>query len=110
MRKQKLNLNQQIEHMKHKGIKFELIGIDEAKHFLGDNTYFFKIKAYAKNYNKNTDGHYVNLDFAYLKELSVLDMRLKQTILKRFCRLFEKSGVAGATRRRSRKNVPAAHS
>ena len=87
MLKPKLSIDQQIEHMKNeKGIKFNIITEDEAKEFLTNHNYYFRIKAYAKNYEKYNNGDnagkYINLEFAYLKELSILDMNFRNGILK----------------------------
>jgi abortive infection bacteriophage resistance protein len=68
------------------GIKFNIINEYDAEEFLKNNNYYFKIKSYAKNYNKYDKGinvgKYVNLEFAYLKELSILDMHLRKYIIK----------------------------
>lgn len=79
--KEKLSIKEQINHMKSKGILFTVIDEPEACRFISQNTYYFKIKAYAKNFPKNTDGKYVNLEFAALRELSTLDMHLRRIIL-----------------------------
>ena len=73
-KKKKLSIDEQIEHMKNIGIKFNLVSEEQAKAYLENDTYFFKIKAYAKNYDKNKEGKYTNLDFGYLKELSLFPM------------------------------------
>lgn len=87
MRKRKLTIDEQIDYMKNKsGIKFNIVSEEEAKTFLTNNTYYFKIKAYAKNYEKYQEGKnagkYINLEFAYLQELSTLDMYFRRIILK----------------------------
>lgn len=68
------------------GIKFNIVSVEEARFFLEYNNYYFKVKSYAKNYNKYTQeenyGKYINLEFAYLQELSTLDMYLRRIILK----------------------------
>ncbi len=79
--KPKLTIDEQIEHMRNKGIRFEIISETDAKKFISENTYFFKIKSYAKNYPKNSVGKYINLDFAALQELSIIDMHLRRIIL-----------------------------
>ncbi len=81
MRKIKLPINKEIEKMRCSGIKFELISEDDAKNFLTHNTYYFKLKAFQKNYNKNANGEYINLDFAYLKDLSTIDWEFRKTVL-----------------------------
>lgn len=86
MSKQKLSVDGQIEHMKGKGIRFAEISEEDAKQFLENSTYYFKIKSYSKNYDKyeHTEkvGQYIDLDFAYLKELSTIDMHLRHFIIK----------------------------
>lgn len=87
MGKIKLSIDEQIDYMKNKsGIQFNIINEQEAIDFLTNNTYYFKIKSYAKNYEKYSEGEnagkYVNLEFAYLKEMSTLDMYFRRVIMK----------------------------
>lgn len=66
----------------HCGITFDLCTEDQAAVFLAQHNYFFKVKAFAKNYSKDPrTGKYIHLDFAYLQELSVLDALLRKQIL-----------------------------
>ena len=82
--KEKLTVEQQIQHMKSKGVQFNIVSEEEATSYLTSNTYYFKIKAYAKNYDKyrttEKAGQYVNLEFAYLKDLAIIDMLLRHYI------------------------------
>lgn len=81
--KPKLSVDSQIyDFMSKKKIKFTIMNKEEAKHFLTYNSYLFKIKAYAKNYSKNPDQTYINLEFAYLVDLSIIDMHLRKCIVK----------------------------
>ena len=90
MDKPKLTLQQQIAYMKNiKGIGFTLVNEEHALSFLQENNYYFKLKAFAKNYQKYTNtnnpdkiGKYINLEFAYLQELSTLDARLRKIIME----------------------------
>jgi abortive infection bacteriophage resistance protein len=87
MRKIKLTIDEQIEHMQNNnGIKFNIMNEQESKVYLKDNTYYFKIKSYAKNYEKYITGknidRYINLEFAYLVELSKIDMYFRRIVLK----------------------------
>ncbi|MBB6714542.1 Abi family protein [Clostridium gasigenes] len=87
MRKNKLTIKEQIIHMKDiEGIKFNISNEHQAEDFLKKSNYYFKVKSYAKNYNKydkgNDIGKYIHLEFAYLKELSTLDMHLRKFIIK----------------------------
>lgn len=84
-KKKKLSIDEQIEHMKNKGIQFNIIKEQEAKEYLLNNNYYFRLKAYAKNYEKYQNGpnkgKYLHLEFAYLKELAIIDMHLRTHIL-----------------------------
>lgn len=82
MTKTKLSIDNQIQDMKDKGITFNIVRDADARIFLSDNNYYFKIKAYAKNYVKDKTGKYIDLDFAYLKELSTVDMHLRRFIIR----------------------------
>lgn len=82
----KLSIPEQINHMKERGVQFNIISEADAKRFLETNTYYFKLKAYGKNYtvynNGPKKGQYVNLEFAYLKDLSTIDARLRRIIVQ----------------------------
>jgi hypothetical protein len=82
----KLTVPAQIKDMSDAGIAFDVITKADAMRFLENNTYYFKIKAYAKNYEKynsgDKNGQYINLDFAYLQDLSIIDAHLRKHILK----------------------------
>lgn len=84
--KKKLTVDEQIADLKSKGVKFEVKTEDEARIFLRYNNYYFKLKSYAKNYEQyqkpELRGRYINLDFAYLVELSKLDMHFRKLIVK----------------------------
>ena len=72
-----------ISHMKTKGIKFDIVSEEDAKVFLQNNNYYMKLASYRANYDKSKgDGNYINLDFAYLQELSTIDMHLRYLILQ----------------------------
>lgn len=85
MIKKKLSIPEQIQDMQNKGITFSFVSKKNAGCFLKFNNYYFKLKSYGKNYDKylatNKKGQYINLDFAYLQELSTLDMYLRKIIL-----------------------------
>lgn len=86
LRKQPLSTDALIQHMKAKGITFNIVSEDAAKEFLENHNYYFKLAAYRGNYTKYQRGihagKYENLDFAYLKELSTIDMHLRYLILQ----------------------------
>ena len=82
----KLTIVEQIAHMKECGIRFTIDDEAAAAKFLHESTYYFKVKAYAKNYPKynfgENKGKYVDLEFAYLRELSIIDTLLRKEIMK----------------------------
>ncbi|EAK0980353.1 Abi family protein [Campylobacter lari] len=82
MIKHKLDIDQQIEYMQEQGIKFDLIDKEKAKIFLNESNYFFKIKVFAKNYDRDRNNKYIRLDFAYLREISIIDTLLRDIILE----------------------------
>lgn len=72
-----------ISHMKIKGIKFDIAKEEDAKVFLQNNNYYMKLASYRVNYDKQkSSDKYINLDFAYLQELSTIDMHLRYLILQ----------------------------
>ena len=83
--KPKLNINEQIEHLHSKGIKFGIIKRDDAVQYLSKNNNYFKLTAYRKNFEKYIEGEntgkYIDLEFAQLQDLSIIDMRLRYQLL-----------------------------
>ena len=82
-----LSIDELIDHMKARGIKFEIISESEARDFLTKNNYYFQLASYRTLYAKcpegsSREGQYQNLDFAYLKELSTIDMHLRYIIVE----------------------------
>ncbi len=81
-----LNTEQQIQHLKSKGVRFDLISEEDALAYLRTNNNYFKLRAYRKNFPKvvggKRDGQYAGLDFAMLKDLAIIDMKLRYTALQ----------------------------
>lgn len=75
-----------VSYMKGKRITFNICSEKEAVHFLTDHTYYTKLSAYRKNYIKipagDNVGKYQHLDFAYLVDLSIIDMHMRYFILE----------------------------
>ncbi len=80
--KRKLSIDEQIEHLKSKNVSFKIMSEEQAKLFLSNNTYYFKIKSYLKTFERKSDGTYINVDFAYLVELSKLDAHLREFVIQ----------------------------
>ncbi|MCH4039190.1 MAG: Abi family protein [Lachnospiraceae bacterium] len=84
--KPKLSLDEQIEYLKKKGVRFNIMNEASAKKYLAYNSNYFKLTAYRKNYSKHPDGadkgKYIHLEFAYLVDLAVIDMKLRYKIVQ----------------------------
>ena len=83
--KPKLAVDEQIAHLRSKGVTFELCSKDEARRCLSDKTYYFKVAAYRVLFDKRVggahDGEYVGLDFGHLQDLAAIDHMLRYTLL-----------------------------
>ena len=78
-----------------KGITFKYISQKQAISYIQEKNNFLRMMSYRKNYRKHEVGkgnsdHYINLDFAYLYELSIIDMHLRN-IVSRMCSDIEHS-------------------
>lgn len=81
MHKPMLDSAEQISWLEGQGIAFHSFDREQARDFLENRTYFFKLKSYAKNYRKDAQGLYHGVDFGMLVELSLLDMHLRKAVL-----------------------------
>lgn len=83
--KAKLTVDEQVAHLKAKGVKFVLCSENEAKRWLTDDSYYFKIMSYRGLFEKRVggklSGQYANLDFAYLVDLYCIDRKLRYVLL-----------------------------
>jgi abortive infection bacteriophage resistance protein len=83
--KPKLSFDGQIEHLKEKGVLFNIMDETAAKEYLAQNNNYFKLTAYRKNYDKHPDGEnkgkYIKLEFAYLVDLAIIDMDIRYRIV-----------------------------
>ena len=80
-----LSIDEQIAQLKEKGVTFDLCSEEEAKGYLADRTYYFKIRSFRTLYDKRVggerDGQYINLDFGPLRALASLDRDLRYALL-----------------------------
>ena len=69
-----------------KGITFSIMSETEAAEYLSKRNNYMRTASYRKNYAKHETGaqvgKYINLDFAYLAELSNIDFYLREHLLK----------------------------
>lgn len=85
--KPKLTPEQLVTKMKEeKGITFNHMSELEAIDFLSTKNNYYRLSAYRKNYDKKQTGpdkgKYVDLDFACLVDLSIIDMRFRRILFQ----------------------------
>lgn len=80
-----LTVEEQIEHLKSKGVTFVLCSESEAAQYLFLANNYLRVTAYRKLYpcreNGAAPGTYINLDFQDLIELSSIDRRFREVLL-----------------------------
>ena len=82
-----MNISEMIPYLKQKNIKFEKISEEEAIKYLRDNNNYYNVASYKNNFERYfIDGKFVNkyidLDFGYLKDLSIIDYRTRLLLFK----------------------------
>lgn len=80
-----LSVGDQVAQLKEKGVTFELCSEEDARSYLSDRTYYFKLRSYRTLFDKRVggarDGQYVGLDFGHLLALASLDRDLRYALL-----------------------------
>lgn len=81
-----MKVSEMVPYLKEKNIKFDKISEIEAEKFLRKNNNYYNITAYKNNFIKYqcgpSKGKYIDLDFAYLKDLSIIDYRTRLILFK----------------------------
>ena len=84
--KRMLQINEMVEYLKNKNIKFEKMQENDAEEYLRSNNNYYNITSYKNNFEKyqygELTGKYIDLDFAYLKDLSIIDYRSRLILFK----------------------------
>ncbi|MDX9916923.1 MAG: Abi family protein [Gudongella sp.] len=70
-----------IELLETKGVKFNEISQNEALLLLKEFNYYYKLTVYKRNFKRNGDNKFKNLEFAYLLDLASMDMQLRYILL-----------------------------
>lgn len=81
--KQKKTPDELLNLIEKKGVAFNKCTKDDALKYILTENYYFRVAAYRENYKTNdkTNPKYLNLDFAFLIELSNIDTLLRSRIL-----------------------------
>ena len=85
-KKPKLSAHDLVQKLKNeKGILFNIVSESESEQYLLDINNYLRTASYRKNYPKNVKGKnggkYINLEFAYLMDLSGIDYHLREQLL-----------------------------
>ena len=82
-----MSIDDMISSLKAKNIKFNYISEDEAKNYLMFNNSYYNVLSYEGNFMKypspagKYEGMFIDLDFAYLKDMSIIDLRVRFLLL-----------------------------
>lgn len=82
-----MNISEMGPYLKQKNIKFELISEKEVEKYLELNNNYYNLTSYKHNfekyfYNGNFIEKYIDLDFAYLKDMFIIDYRVRFLLFK----------------------------
>ncbi len=81
-----MKISEMVPYLKEKNIKFEKMSEKDAEKYLRENNNYYNVTAYKNNFIKfqcgKSKGKYIDLDFAYLKDLSIIDYRTRLILFK----------------------------
>ena len=82
-----LKISEMVPYLKEKNIKFDIFSEEKAEKYLRDNNNYYNVTAYKHNFERYfIDGEfvdkYIDLDFAFLKDMSIIDHRLRLVLFK----------------------------
>jgi len=83
-----MKISEMVQYLKNKNVKFDLISEDDAETYLKYNNNYYNVTAYKHNFPKypspagKYEGLYQDLDFAYLKDMAIIDYRIRLLLFK----------------------------
>lgn len=81
-----IKISNMVHYLKNKNIKFECCLEQDAERYLRENNNYFNVTSYKNNFVRyqcgELEGKYIDLDFAYLKDLSIIDYRVRLVLFK----------------------------
>ena len=81
-----MKITDMVPYLKNKNIKFECCSEQDAEIYLKENNNYYNVTSYKNNFVKyqcgELEGKYIDLDFAYLKDLSIIDYRTRLVLFK----------------------------
>ena len=83
-----MKISEMVPYLKEKNIKFEKISENDAEEYLKNNNNYYNLTSYKNNFLKypspagEYEGLYQDLDFAYLKDMAIIDHRVRLLFFK----------------------------
>lgn len=82
-----MKISEMVPYLKEKNIKFEIMSELEAEKYLKYNNNYYNVTAYKHNFeryfiNGEFVDKFIDLDFAYLKDLAIIDHRSRLVLFK----------------------------
>ena len=81
-----MKISDMVSYLKNKNIKFECCSEQDAETYLKENNNYYNVTSYKNNFVKyqcgELEGKYIDLNFAYLKDLSIIDYRTRLVLFK----------------------------
>lgn len=81
-----MKISELVPYLKEKNIKFNICMEEEATKYLKENNNYYNVTAYKNNFPRHKfgplAGKYIDLDFAYLKDLAIIDYRIRLLLFK----------------------------
>jgi hypothetical protein len=81
-----MKVSDMVPYLKNKNIKFECCTEEDAEAYLKENNNYYNVTSYKNDFIKyqcgEFKGKFIDLDFAYLKDLSIIDYRTRLLLFK----------------------------
>ena len=81
-----MKISDMVPSLKNKNIKFECCLEQDDEIYLKENNNYYNVTSYKNNFVKyqcgELEGKYIDLDFTYLKDLSIIDYRTRLVLFK----------------------------
>lgn len=72
-----------VKKLANKGVTFNHDYTQErAIDYLKKNNNYYKLSSYRKNFTKDDDGKYIDLDFSYLVDMGIIDMLFRYQVMR----------------------------
>lgn len=77
----KQSIDELINHLEEKNVQFNIMSKEEASYILRDLNYYYKLTVYKRNFKRDSNGKFKELEFSYLTDLASTDMQLRYLLL-----------------------------